>query len=117
MKNFAINTASNTLTAIALVGAMCMAAPAKADSSDVVKGLAAIFIIKELVAHNQPQVQTEIIDRQVWNQSARQAHGVQEQVRKSSINTVCHSEYRTATNGTLVRYDYNCQGNVVRVSR
>ena len=117
MKQFAINTASNTLTAIALVGAMCMAAPAKADTSDVVKGLAAIFIIKELVGHNQPQVQTEIIDRQVWNQSARRAHSVQEQVRKSSINTVCHSEYREATNGTLIRYDYNCQGNVVHVSR
>ena len=49
MKQFLIDTASNTLTAVALAGALVMAAPAaKADTRDVVGGLFLGLLLGEL---------------------------------------------------------------------
>ena len=56
MKQFLINTASNTLTAVALVGALAFAAPAKADTRDVIGGLFVGLLLGELnkSQHTQP---------------------------------------------------------------
>ena len=67
MKKFLIDTASNTLTAVALVGALAFAAPAKADTRDVVGGLFLGLLLGELTKTEQPvqhQVQQPIILRE-----------------------------------------------------
>ena len=119
MKKFLINTTSTLMSAAVVGGVLLLAsAPAKADTADFLKVLAGVMIIKEVVGtHDTQAQQPQIIDRQVYNQGARQAHSVQQQINTASRNTVCYSEFREATNGTLVRYDYNCQGNVLSVSR
>jgi hypothetical protein len=118
MKKFAINTTSNLLSIAAILGALCLAQPAKADTTDFVKGLFGVLILNEILNNNHTNTHTtHIIDRQHYNDHARVQYNRAETIRRRSIQTVCHSEYRTASNGTLVRYDYNCQGNVLRVSR
>ena len=64
MKQFLINTASNTLTAVALVGALAFAAPAKADTRDVIGGLFVGLLLGEL---NKPQ-QTQTVQQHVVQQ-------------------------------------------------
>jgi hypothetical protein len=121
MKQFAINTASNLLSAAAVIGTVCLlAAPAKADANDVVKGLFAVVLLDTLLNNNstqhvQPAHNTVSIES--YNRTARAAHSVQQQVNRAAANTVCHSEFREASNGTIIRYDYNCQGTVLRVIR
>lgn len=121
MKQFAINTASNLLSAAAVLGTVCLlAAPAKADTNDIVKGLFAIVLLDTLLNNNsgqhvQPQHNTVSI--QSYNNTARAQYSTQQQVQRAAANTVCHSEYREASNGTIIRYDYNCQGTVLRVIR
>jgi hypothetical protein len=67
MKQFLIDTASNTLTAVALAGALVMAAPAaKADTRDVIGGLFLGLILTEVLGNNthqptQQQPQTVIL--------------------------------------------------------
>jgi uncharacterized membrane protein YfhO len=124
MKQFAINTASNLLSAAAVVGTVCLlAAPAKADANDVVKGLFAIVLLDTLLNNNstqhvQPvQQHNNTVSIQSYNNTARAHYSTQQQVQQAAANTVCHSEYRQASNGTIIRYDYNCQGTVLRVIR
>ena len=122
MKQFTINTASNLLSAAAVIGTVCLlAAPAKADANDVVKGLFAIVLLDTLLNNNstqhvQPQ-HNNTVSIHSYNNTARAAHSVQQQVQQNAARTVCHSEYRQASNGTIIRYDYNCQGTVLRVIR
>jgi len=59
MKKFLIDTASNTLTAAALVGALLLAAPAKADTADAVKGLMIGLILSEVLGNNHTQPQPQ----------------------------------------------------------
>lgn len=116
MKQFLINTGSNLLSAAAVVGTVCLlAAPAKADTNDIVKGLFAVVLLDTLLNNNSTQQQPVSIES--YNNGARAAHSVQQQVNRAAANTVCHSEYRAASNGTIIRYDYNCQGTVLRVIR
>lgn len=122
MKQFTINTASNLLSAAAVIGTVCLlAAPAKADANDVVKGLFAIVLLDTLLNNNSTQhVQQQhnnTVSIHSYNNTARAAHSVQQQVQQNAARTVCHSEYRQASNGTIIRYDYNCQGTVLRVIR
>jgi len=118
MKKFAINTTSNLLSALVIAGAIFVAQPAKAGD-DFVKGLFGVLILNEILNNNSSNHthSTTIIDRQVYNDHARSIHSRSETIRRASQRTVCYSEYREATNGTIVRYDYNCQGNVLSVSR
>ena len=120
MKQFAINTASNLLSAAAVIGTVCLlAAPAKADANDVVKGLFAIVLLDTLLNNNstQPVQQHNTVSIESYNNTARAHYSTQQQVQQAAANTVCHSEYRQASNGTIIRYDYNCQGTVLRVIR
>ena len=120
MKQFAINTASNLLSAAAVIGTVCLlAAPAKA-ANDVVKGLFAIVLLDTLLNNNSTQhvqQQHNTVSIESYNNTARTHYSTQQQVQQAAANTVCHSEYRTASNGTIIRYDYNCQGTVLRVIR
>ena len=122
MKQFAINTASNLLSAAAVIGTVCLlAAPAKADANDVVKGLFAIVLLDTLLNNNSTQsVQQQhnnTVSIESYNNTARTQYSTQQQVQQAAARTVCHSEYRQASNGTIIRYDYNCQGTVLRVIR
>ena len=121
MKQFAINTASNLLSAAAVIGTVCLlAAPAKADANDVVKGLFAIVLLDTLLNNNSTQhvqQQHNTVSIESYNNTARAHYSTQQQVQQAAANTVCHSEYRQASNGTIIRYDYNCQGTVLRVVR
>jgi len=121
MKQFAINTASNLLSAAAVIGTVCLlAAPAKADANDVVKGLFAIVLLDTLLNNNSTQhVQqhNNTVSIESYNNTARAHYSTQQQVQQAAARTVCHSEYRQASNGTIIRYDYNCQGTVLRVIR
>lgn len=57
MKQFAIDTLSSAMSAAVVVGTLILAAaPAKADSSDVIKGLMLGLIISEI---NKPQPQQQ----------------------------------------------------------
>ena len=120
MKQFVINTGSNLLSLAAVLGTVCLlAAPAKADANDIVKGLFAVVLLDTLL-NDRTQQQTQqqpVVSIPSYNNTARAAHSVQQQVQQNAARTVCHSEYRTATNGTIIRYDYNCQGTVLRVIR
>ena len=118
MKQFLINTASNLLSAAAVLGAVCLlAAPAKADTNDIVKGLFAVVLLDTLLNNNSTQHEHNTVSIESYNNGARAAHSVQQQVNRAAANTVCHSEFREASNGTIIRYDYNCQGTVLRVIR
>ena len=61
MKQFAINTLSTTLSAATVIGALLLAAPAKADTADTVKGLMIGLILSEVLGnnHTQPQPQQQ----------------------------------------------------------
>jgi len=120
MKQFAINTASNLLSAAAVIGTVCLlGSPAKADANDVVKGLFAIVLLDTVLNNNSTQsVQhNNTVSIESYNNTARAQYSTQQQVQRAAANTVCHSEYRQASNGTIIRYDYNCQGTVLRVIR
>ena len=66
MKQFLIDTASNTLTAVALVGALAFAAPAKADTRDVVGGLFLGLLLGELNKSQQTQpIQQHVVQQPI----------------------------------------------------
>jgi hypothetical protein len=70
MKNFAINTVSNLMSAVALVGAVAMFAPAeaKADSGDVVAGLIFGAILADVLDNDRGydrNIGGRIVDREV----------------------------------------------------
>ena len=96
MKQFAINTASNLLSAAAVIGTVCLlAAPAKADANDVVKGLFAIVLLDTLLNNNSTQhVQqhNNTVSIESYNNTARTQYSTQKQVQQAAARTVCHSE-------------------------
>ena len=99
MKQFLIDTASNTLTAVALVGALCIAAPAKADTRDVVGGLFLGLILTEVLGNqSQPQHTVSTINPRNTVEPSRE----------------CNVVYREGTRtGTWERISYNCLGQII----
>ena len=65
MKQFIIDTLSSTMSAAVVAGTLILAAaPAKADTSDLVKGLFGVLILNELLNNNntqQPTQQPEVV--------------------------------------------------------
>jgi hypothetical protein len=118
----AINIASNALSGIALVGAVFMftAVPAKAaDSSDVVAGIIFGLVLGQHAERNQQQQQQPVYREQRTERYDNRDHGHRSDrhVRNDDHRKVCHVEYRRATHGRDVRYEYDCRGRLINTTR
>tara|TARA_R110000868_G_scaffold236737_1_gene490759 strand:+ start:302 stop:763 length:462 start_codon:yes stop_codon:yes gene_type:complete len=118
----AINIASNALSGIALVGAVFMftAVPAKAaDSSDVVAGIIFGLVLGQHAERNQQQQQQPVYREQRTERYDNRDYGHRSDrhVRNDDHRKVCHVEYRRATHGRDVRYEYDCRGRLINTTR
>ena len=103
MKQFIVNTLSTTLSAAVVVGATVFAAaPAKADTADVIKGLMAGIILVEIANQNR---------RTHEPQHTRQTQNINNRV---DPRRECDVQYRRGTGyNTWERISYNCLGQII----
>lgn len=72
---------------------------------------AVIAIITALEGEPQPQ------PTQIYNDHIRYGQSIRTRAQKTSEQTVCAVDHRTASNGIVERVEYNCQGNILRIVR
>ena len=114
MKQFVIDTASTTLTAIALVGTMCIASPAKADNNveSLLIALGTAIVFNEVYKDRTQHV------GKVENVYGSQHNPLNERHRPgyaaglNDANKVCHQEVIRHGNYAEV-VESNCYGVVV----
>lgn len=103
MKQFLINSTSTLLSAATVLGIVVFAAaPARADTADVIKGLMAGIILVELAnQHKQPQ------------QQHTPHYNINNRV---DPNRECRAEYRAGSQiNTWERISYDCVGRIREV--
>ena len=108
------NIIATTLIAITALTAV----PAKAaDSSDVVAGLIFGLILGQHAERNQQQQPVYRQQRTERYDNRDYGHRSDRHVRNDDHRKVCHVEYRRATHGRDVRYEYDCRGRLINTTR
>ena len=118
----AINIASNALSGIALVGAVFMftAVPAKAADDRAVFGAILGAVIGYELTRDRTPAPAEPVYRQQRTErydNRDYGHRSDRHVRNDDHRKVCHVEYRRATHGRDVRYEYDCRGRLINTTR
>ena len=117
MKKFMINTTSTLMSAAVVAGLLVFAAPAKADTTDFVKGAMGLLILKEVFkpypSHGHYPQQQPVIVQQPPVVHNNTTVIIQDSAWQSS--RVCSEEIVRHANGVQSTIQRNCAGRVVGV--
>ena len=104
---------ASTLIAIATLTAV----PAKAADDRAVFGAILGAVIGYELTRDRTPAPVEPVYREERSERRDDGHRHGRRVRHDDHREVCHVEYRRATHGRDVRYEYDCRGRLINTTR